>query len=45
MAHDVDLVDLDVMNRDEEPDVGLLVDALVDVLGLDVHCRWQLACC
>ena len=29
---------------DEEVDV-YLVDALVDVLGLDVHCRWQLACC
>ena len=42
---DVDLVDLDVIEPYEGAVVHLLVDVLVDILGLDVHCRWQLASC
>ena len=30
---------------DVEVDLYLLVDALVDALGLDAHCRWPLECC
>ena len=40
---DVDLVDFAVTDLDEEVAVYLF-DVLVDVLGLDVHCRCQLAC-
>ena len=39
------LVDVSVGDLDVDALVYLLVDALVDVLGLHSHCRCQLACC
>ena len=42
---DIALVDLDVIDPDEEAVVNLIVDVFLDVLSLDVLCRWQLACC
>ena len=49
MNHDVldddHLVDISLGDIDVDALVYLLVDALVDVLGLHSQCRCQLACC